>query len=315
MRAVLPIFGVIVRRNRSLLLISGALYLIAVAYLLAPMFSSRFTEMVDSVARVRIVPNTVNYNFLLAADSGVWAGQVGYRPRIRLDNLILLTGIWLIGTLTLASVNREALALGDGRVPLDSVLAPERTQGSDASMPKARSSGNRSVPNAEEFLADDVIIARVRASSLNWRSNLMLAGGIIMAFVGVGIFYVTLPQFLAGDDRWTYLEKGIRPTGVLFFLEAIAWFLLRQYRALIEDYKTFHRLSLKRANYLVSLKVLSTKDVTQAQMLWAASALSEDLGGKLAAGETTEHIESIKAIEPNPVFALFQSLVESLKKQ
>jgi hypothetical protein len=143
----------------------------------------------------------------------------------------------------------------------------------------------------------------------------MLVGGIIMAFVGVTIFYVALPQFQLGEDRWTYLEKGIRPTGMLIFVEEIAWFLLRQYRALIEDYKAFHRLYLKRANYLIALKTLCLPEVSAAQIFLAASIMSEDLTGRLKAGETTEHIEGVKAIEPNPVFTLFQALIETLRKK
>ena len=55
-------------------------------------------------------------------------------------------------------------------------------------------------------------------------------------------------------DIWTYLTFSIRPAGALIFIEAIAWFLLRQYRALIEDYKIFHRMYLKRANYLIAYR-------------------------------------------------------------
>lgn len=66
--------------------------------------------------------------------------------------------------------------------------------------------------------------------------------------------------------------------------------LLRQYRSLIEDYKAFHRLYLKRANYLVALKMLSRSEVTQPELFLVTTMLSEDLTGRLKVGETTEGI-------------------------
>jgi hypothetical protein len=101
---------------------------------------------------------------------------------------------------------------------------------------------------------------------------------------------------------------------MLVFVEGIAWILLRQYRALIEDYKSFHRMYLKRANYLVALKVLSAPEVTPHQVFLVASIVSEDLTGRLKNGETTENIEGVRAIEPNPVFALLQSMIETFRK-
>jgi len=168
---------------------------------------------------------------------------------------------------------------------------------------------------AEKFLEADVSAALGRATDLFSRSTLMLVAGVVMAFIGVGVFYVSLPQFQPGDDRWTYLERGIRPTGMLIFVEGIAWFLLRQYRALIEDYKTFHRMYVKRVNYLVALKILSVAEVTPHQSFLVASMISEDLTGRLKAGETTENLEGVKIIEPSPVFTLFQSPIQGIQKK
>ena len=172
--------------------------------------------------------------------------------------------------------------------------------------------------SAEMCLAEDVDESRIRATELYSRSTLMLVAGVVMAFIGVAVFYFSLPSYSSVDanfDLRSYLARAIRPTGILIFLEGIAWFLLRQYRALIEDYKAFHRLYLKRANYLVSLKTLSMPEVSQAQMLLAASMLSEDLTGRLKPGETTENIEAVKGIEPNPVFAILLSVIERTKKK
>lgn len=167
---------------------------------------------------------------------------------------------------------------------------------------------------AEEFLSRDVSDAAKRADELYSRSTLLLAGGIIMAFIGITIFYLALPQVQPGERPLPYWPKSVRATGMLVFVEGIAWFLLRQYRALIEDYKAFYRLYLKRANYLVAFKTLDTKELGPTRILLAASVMSEDLTGKLKAGETTENIEAVKAIEPNPVFQFFQAALGTIKK-
>lgn len=197
---------------------------------------------------------------------------------------------------------------------------PSRVRDSAYTAPFTRSqveegSPRRHTVSAEAFLAADVSAASERATDLLSRSTLMLVAGVVIAFIGVAVFYVSLPQFQPGEDRWTYLEKGIRPTGMLVFVEGIAWFLLRQYRALIEDYKAFLRMYLKRANYLVALKTLSLTEVCPAQLFLAASMISEDLTGRLRSGETTENIESVKNTEPNPVSSLLQSLLEGLRKK
>lgn len=221
---------------------------------------------------------------------------------LRVDNFILYTGTWLGITLTLTYL-----------VPFPRILSVSKLPAT-SDWPKESPKKSTEV-TAEDFLAADVSSALNQARELYSRSTLMLAGGVIMAFIGVGIFYVSFPQFQAGEDRWTYLEKGIRPTGMLIFVEGIAWFLLRQYRALMEDYKAFHHLYLKRANYLIALKTLSASGISPPQMFLAASMISEDLTGRLKRGETTETLEGVRATEPNPVFTLLRSLVDTVKQK
>jgi hypothetical protein len=153
----------------------------------------------------------------------------------------------------------------------------------------------------------EVKSADSRAEGLFVRSTLLLSGGIIMAFIGVVIFYVTLPDG-SKDDSAPYWLRAVRPTGVLIFVESIAWFLLRQYRALIEDYKWFHRLYIKRANYLAALRVLDKDKVRPEDIFIAASLVQEDLSGKLAKGESTEGIEKIKISEEGPVTEILRVL-------
>lgn len=125
-----------------------------------------------------------------------------------------------------------------------------------------------------------------------------------MAFVGVAIFYATLPEPRQEEVQTIYWIRALRSTGMLMFLEAIAWFLLRQYRSLIEDFKSFHRIYMKRANYLAAITILEKEKVRSEDLLVIGALLGEDFSGKLITGETTESLESIKNEGVNPVFNL-----------
>lgn len=170
---------------------------------------------------------------------------------------------------------------------------------------------------AESVLLDDVARAVELAIGLYSRSTLLLVGGIAMAFVGIGVFWASLPAVPQvpgnlNEVALAYLPLAVRPVAMLVFVEAIAWFLLRQYRQLIEDYKTFHRVYLRRVNFLAAFKISSGKDATAAELAIAAALLSDDVTGRLKMGETTEHLEAVKQIEPNPVIEIFSAVISGV---
>jgi hypothetical protein len=157
---------------------------------------------------------------------------------------------------------------------------------------------------ARQVFTHEVKHAEFRAETLFKRSTYLLTGGVLMAFVGVVVFYATLPEPARDETHTAYLIRTFRSAGMLIFLEAIAWFLLRQYRNLIEDFKSFHRIYMKRANYLAAITVLDKEAVRSEDLLLVTALLGEDLSGKLASGETTESLENMKNEGVNPVFNL-----------
>jgi hypothetical protein len=115
---------------------------------------------------------------------------------------------------------------------------------------------------AEEYLIVDVQRALSTSEQLFSRSTLLLVGGVVMAFVGVGVFFLSIslrgstPAAIRiadiliradGGFPWQQLTNAVRSFAMLFFIEAVAWFLLRQYRSLIEDYKLFYKQYMRRA--------------------------------------------------------------------
>jgi hypothetical protein len=180
--------------------------------------------------------------------------------------------------------------------------------------------------STENYLVTDVQRALSRSEQLFSRSTLLLVSGVVMAFVGVGVFFVSLTEVstvitsaVAGppsaeaavvqssSNVMSWLQTigsrqlflTFKSTAMLIFLEAIAWFLLRQYRALIEDYKSFYRYYMRRANYLAAFKLAAEHSNQKLMGDVVETLLAEDLTGRLKRGETTETLESQRVIEPN----------------
>jgi len=165
--------------------------------------------------------------------------------------------------------------------------------------------------SADEALGADIKLAITLAAALYSRSTLLLAGGIVMSFIGIAVFWASLPEIAADKkfDLTSYLPQTIRPLGMLLFVEAIAWFLLRQYRALVEDYKLFHRMYLRRVNFLAALRITSKPNVAPSELSVAAALLVDDLTSRLRPGETTETLEATKQIDSNPLVDLLTIII------
>jgi hypothetical protein len=125
----------------------------------------------------------------------------------------------------------------------------------------------------------------------------------------------TLPEGTKDDLIQSYWVRALRPTGVLLFVEAIAWFLLRQYRALIEDYKWFHRLYMKRANYLAALRIFDKTAIRPEDIFVAASLITEDFSGVLKKDETTEALERLKSQEDSPITEILKAMTSLSAKK
>ena len=189
---------------------------------------------------------------------------------------------------------------------------------------KISKSASQLSPSAEAYLVKDVERALERSEELFSRSTLLLVGGVVMAFVGVSVFFVSLSEVGAinsinitaatGSVVTTSSQssegglfgipgrqffQAFKSTAMLIFIEAISWFLLRQYRALIEDYKSFYRYYMRRANYLTSLKLVSESADASLRVRLVEALLGEDLSGRLKHGESTEVLEGQRVIDGN----------------
>lgn len=212
---------------------------------------------------------------------------------LRFDQIALAAAAIVMLALT-ATTLYSTESTTTGSTPAAPAMPPPLAQPSTASQSTS----------ARQVFEKEVQLAAHRADTLFTRSTYLLTGGVMMAFVGVAVFYATLPEPGRDETQTTYWIRAVRSAGMLIFLEAIAWFLLRQYRSLIEDFKSFHRIYMKRANYLATITLLEKEQVRPEDLLIASALLGEDLTGRLSTGETTESIENLKNEGTNPIFNL-----------
>ncbi|MDN5203289.1 hypothetical protein QQ008_18010 [Fulvivirgaceae bacterium BMA10] len=168
-----------------------------------------------------------------------------------------------------------------------------------------------------DILLKDLKISEEKSNELYNRSSIMLVSGIIMSIVGILVFALSIPdtERIDKDNLLTsFTIQAVRPTLTLIFIESIAFFLLRQYRILIEDFKYFHKLYLKRLNYAESFQLREKYDYKKHKTL-IDSLLNEELDSRLAEGESTENLEAIKNTENQDPALTLKLIVEALKKQ
>ena len=98
----------------------------------------------------------------------------------------------------------------------------------------------------------------------------------------------------------------------MFFIEFIAFFFLRQYRAAMDEFRYFDAVRRSREENLVILKmfaenseIVSTKDVLSAMKIYSQA-------GRLQKDETTDILESRKMQKDEIV--VFEKLVDAIDR-
>ena len=181
-----------------------------------------------------------------------------------------------------------------------------------------RTSTDYATLQIDQGLAEEVSGSLQTAESMQFRSNVLLIAGVAMAFIGVGIFYFTMPEPPGVRTPATFKEEvslywmvTARNAGVLFFMESIAWFLLRQYRSTLEDYKLFYRTYMGRVNSALAYKVLSP--VENEKIWFGKTLLAQDFSGRMRSDETTDSIEALKLAQNDlPNASTLQNFIQGL---
>ncbi|EIJ0971243.1 hypothetical protein LH716_004343 [Vibrio vulnificus] len=139
------------------------------------------------------------------------------------------------------------------------------------------------------------------SEGLYTRAGVYLFIGVIIAFSGLAFFYIETAKSV-GTNAPT--ETAISSSsslllmapkfGILFFIEMVAFFFLRQYREAMDEYRYYESIKRKREENLVLMQLNSENDAPMSiSDLLEKTAFYSD-HKNLKAGETTEIIESRK---------------------
>ena len=162
---------------------------------------------------------------------------------------------------------------------------------------------------AENLLRSVLFEERSKADKKSYeiynRSTLMLILGLLVAIAGVVVFFFLIPIFDSKIEPRTYLALTIRPTLILIFIQTIAFYLLKQYRSLINDYKYFQREYSKESRIFSVYTLIQKKELSDIEQNFIKTLLNKlDYSDNLPSSATavteddgnTVLIDALKAI-------------------
>jgi len=153
--------------------------------------------------------------------------------------------------------------------------------------------GPRSDP--EEVLAAFVQSSRKLPQQILSRARIYLFLGVIIAFAGVFWFSLQPPD--PAPRAPNFFGDVLRHAprfGVLFFIEFIAIFFLRQYRSDMEEFRYYEAIQRKREDAFLLVRFMKEQDQKVDIARLVDICIHSSGVDKLAAGESTELLEAKK---------------------
>jgi hypothetical protein len=142
------------------------------------------------------------------------------------------------------------------------------------------------------------------------RAGVYLLVGVIISFVGLGFFWVRSRDMPTKVDYVEHFLNLMPGFGILFFIEFVAFFFLRQYRAAMDEFRHFDAIRRSREENLIIPKMfaenpnqVSTKDVLTVMNIYSTA-------GKLGKDETTEMLEARRMQRDESL--VFEKLIDAV---
>ncbi|WP_342338904.1 hypothetical protein [Citrobacter portucalensis] len=160
---------------------------------------------------------------------------------------------------------------------------------------KAQEEGGADKDDSLDFYLKGLITSSEGlAKNIYSRGSLYLLVGVCFAIIGLGFFYSQSHVIDTKGDAVTKVMYLIPNFGVLFFLELIAFFFLKQYRVTMDEFRYYEAIKRSREESLAIIKLAmsSQKDIDIIDLLDKINFSSRV--GRLEAGQTTEIIEARK---------------------
>lgn len=182
--------------------------------------------------------------------------------------------------------------------------------GSVAKIENGSQENNLITKKSVELLDYYAAASRDLSSKLFSRAGVYLLVGLIVAFTGLGFFYTQTIVFNQPED-YQAIYKLIPNIGILFFIEFIAFFFLRQYRSAMDEFRYYEAIKRKREEIYVLVKYANE----EGKSIDPLEFIKNDFFSKspiLHQGETTEIIES-KKLEKSEI-ELLEKIISVINK-
>jgi hypothetical protein len=155
--------------------------------------------------------------------------------------------------------------------------------------------------------------SRQLAKGIYGRAGVYLLVGVLVAFSGLVFFYAQTPSVVPTGDSYSLLI-GLAPKfGILFFIEFVAFFFLKQYRSAMDEFRYYDGIARVREEVLTLLQVSFSngKAVSPMDLVKYDSFFSRS--GVLNKGQTTEILEA-RRIDSNDLDVIQKALDVAVSK-
>lgn len=150
-----------------------------------------------------------------------------------------------------------------------------------------------SLEPSEVFLTKLTLSSRQLAKSIYSRSGVYLLIGVLIAFSGLVFFY--LQTTITNRPDATSLLIALAPNfGILFFIEFIALFFLKQYKSAMDEFRYYESLQRSREETLALVKLIKESGEILNIYELIEKCGFRSTSEKLETGQTTELLESKK---------------------
>lgn len=156
---------------------------------------------------------------------------------------------------------------------------------------------------AEGYLNDLVVSSAGLSKDIYSRGSLYLLFGVIFSIVGLVFFYSqvhasdSLPLAIGTKASANFVNELIYLApkfGILFFIELISFFFLKQYRVTMDEFRYYEAIKRSREETLAVVKLLSVNSSNVDYMSVLDRLKFSSNVGRLESGQTTELLEARK---------------------
>lgn len=149
------------------------------------------------------------------------------------------------------------------------------------------------------------------AAKMEKRINTHLILGIFVGLVGLSVWYYSFFGIRLKIDKDNWLQQTLPRITILFFIELLAGFFLRQYRIGVEDLKYFLELQRRADAKRIAYSIFDQLGDKASKLVFARALMQERSDTRLSSGETTTSMIALEK-EQNEILKAFTIAGEQL---